>query len=155
LADERAVPEGCPNPSSQLDLESPEEENYARLIDRQVVVVEDDPVVAKSIELSLQAVGIRVKVFCNAEDALTAPDIMEADFYISDYILPGLDGLQLLDAIQKRSETPINAVLMTGEMSAERGKATIASCWPVLFKPAGLSSLLAIIDEALERRSRK
>ena len=66
-----------------------------RIRGRRIVVVEDDPMVSKSIELSLATLGARVEVFGNAENALLSPDIVGADFYISDFSLPGLNGLQI------------------------------------------------------------
>ena len=132
---------------------TPEEVNYSGLIGQQIVVIEDDPVVAKSIEFSLQSLRIRVKVFGTAEDALADPDIMRADFYIADFVLPGLNGLQLLDAIQQRAQTPINAVLMTGETSPERVKLTTSSRWTVVFKPTDLVRLLSIMNEVKEART--
>ena len=112
-----------------------------------VVVIEDDPVVAKSIELSLQALDIEVSVFGSAEEAMASPHLLTGDFYISDFILPGMNGIQLLDAIQKKSALPINALLMTGETSPDRVSITSASRWRVVFKPADLSRLLSIMNE--------
>ncbi len=111
------------------------------------MVVEDDPVVAKSIEMSLQAVGVAVECFASAEDALQAPSLTDADFYISDFVLPGINGIEFLDAIQQRSEIPINAILMTGEISSERMKSANRSGWRVVVKPAGLVNLLSIMAE--------
>ena len=123
------------------------EDDYARFKGWRVVVIEDDLVVAKSIELSLGTLGISVNVFSNAELALSDPEIIGADFYISDFSLPGLNGLQLIDAIQKRSGASIRAVLVTGETSPERIALTAASRWKVLFKPVALSTLLAVMGD--------
>jgi DNA-binding NtrC family response regulator len=105
--------------------------------------------VAKSIELSLKILGVSVKVWSNAEQALADPEILGADFYISDFSLPGLNGLQLLDAIQQRSVISINAVLVTGETSPEGIELTTSSPWTVLFKPVDLSALLAAMNEVM------
>lgn len=110
-----------------------------------VVVVEDDLLVAKSIEMSLQTLGVRVRIFPDAEAALSSEEVAGADFYISDFRLPGLNGLELLDTLQARSAWPINAVLVTGETSPERIELTSSSPWNVLFKPVDLSALLAVM----------
>ena len=81
-----------------------------------VVVIEDDYMVAKSLELSLSSMGMRVQWFSSATEALESPELLGADFYISDFSLPGSNGLDVLDRIQESSPQPINAVLMTGEM---------------------------------------
>lgn len=112
-----------------------------------VAVVEDDPVVAKSIELSLQAVGVSVRHFFSAEDAMESPSLLGADFYISDFVLPGRNGIELLDVIRQRSGQAINAILMTGETSPERMELAKASGWKILIKPAGLENLLSTMAE--------
>ncbi len=153
LADGRATTAEQAPQKEQPASVRPEEESFSRLRGWKVVVVEDDPMVAKSIELSFQTLGIRVEVFGTAEMALARPEIVGADFYISDFILPGINGIQLLDAIQQRSATPINAVLITGETSPERVALTASARWPVLFKPAELSTLLTAMNRAAKARA--
>lgn len=51
-------------PSSKSD--------FVRFKGWRVMVIEDDPVVAKSIEMSLRSMGVSVEHFFNAEDALAA-----------------------------------------------------------------------------------
>ena len=114
---------------------------------RQVTVIEDDPMVARSIALALRQTGIEVTVFACAEQALAST--ISADFYLSDYTLPGLTGLQLLDALAARSTRPIRAALMTGETLPESLALLHAARWRVLVKPVGLSTLLAALGEAL------
>ena len=114
-----------------------------------VVVVEDDAMVAKAIEIALQHQGIEVTVFADAEQALAWPGIFGADFYLSDYTLPGANGLELLDALAQVSASPICAALMTGETSPRLIGQMRSSRWPVLVKPVGLPSLLTLL-----RRSR-
>lgn len=114
-----------------------------------IVVVEDDPVVAKSIELSLQALNMEVDVFCSAEEAIASPRLLGGDFYISDYLLPGENGIRLLEVIQNRSSSPIRAILMTGATSPDRQKAIRSQRWRVLYKPADLSLILSIMNDVV------
>ena len=107
---------------------------------------------AKSIEMSLRSTGVTVEHFSNAEDALAAPSLFDADFYISDYVLPGMNGIDMLDLIQRRAEVRINAILITGEISQERMRQTDWSGWRVLVKPAGLINLLSVMAEVVEFR---
>lgn len=130
-----------------------EGEDRANLRGWRVVVVEDDPMVAKSLELSFQTLGIYTEIFGSAEMALAQPDILNADFYISDFILPGMTGIQLLDTIAQRSADPIQAVLVTGETSPGRVELASSSRWPVLFKPAELSKLLVVMNRAAKARA--
>lgn len=136
---------GTHAPAPEAEGQAPGEIDCSRIRGWKVVVVEDDPVVAKSIELSLNSVGISTCHFGSAEEAMEAPSLLDADFYISDFVLPGRNGVELLDAIQSRSARAINAVLMTGETSPDRMESASAAGWNVLLKPAGLSNLLSVM----------
>ncbi len=116
----------------------------SRFAGKQIVVVEDDPAAAAAIKLSLETHDIQVTLFATAEEALGNTAAMAADYYISDYRLPGMNGLDLLDAIQKSSAKPINAVLLTGDTSPQRIEQLARySRWTVLFKPIDLPRLLS------------
>ena len=115
-------------------------------VGRHVVVVEDDMMVSKAIELSLESLGVRVTTYGNAEEALANPEITDADFYISDFRLLGLNGVQFLDVLQQRSAKPIKAVVLTGDTSPDRIEITQSSRWTVLFKPIELPTLLSAIE---------
>jgi len=121
-------------------------EDNSRFRGWRVVVVEDDLMVAKSIDLSLNTLGVRVDVFHNAESAMASPDLDGADFYISDFSLPGMNGIDLLNTIQQRSASKINAVLVTGETMPERIEMASSARWEVLFKPIELGALLVAME---------
>jgi CheY-like chemotaxis protein len=117
----------------------------ARLAGKRIVIIEDDAMAAEAIKLTLEMAGAHITLFGTAEDALGSAEAMGADFYISDYRLPGMDGLQLLNAIQKNSAEPIKAVLLTGNTSTDQVSRLQASRWEVLFKPIDLPGLISAI----------
>jgi PAS domain S-box-containing protein len=118
----------------------------ARLAGKRIVVIEDDATAGESIRLSLEMDGAHVTLFNRAEDALGSAEAMGADYYISDYRLPGMNGLQLLDAIQSNSAEPIKAVVLTGNTSPNQILRMQSSRWQVLFKPIGLPKLLSALE---------
>jgi len=118
----------------------------SRLSGRRIVVIEDDAPVVHAIKLSLESLGMRVTAHASAEAALADPEIADADFYISDLRLPGLDGKEFLDILQQRSRKPIKALLLTGDTSRERIALARASAWPVHFKPIDLTTLLSTME---------
>jgi len=107
-----------------------------------VVVIEDDVMAAKAIELALTAHGLLVALFSCAEEALADPGLENADFYIVDYRLPGMNGIQFLDEIQKRTPRHIKATLLTGEAYHQLMQMTPPLRWKVLFKPIDSASLI-------------
>jgi signal transduction histidine kinase/ActR/RegA family two-component response regulator len=112
----------------------------------QVVVIEDDEMAAKALEILLGANGIKVTRFGSAEHALADPFIEQADFYFVDFRLPGINGMEFLDALQKRVQRPIKATLLTGETYLESINSTPSPAWKVLLKPVESATLMAEIE---------
>lgn len=108
-----------------------------------VAVIDDDSIVTTALELGLRAHGLRVTVHPSAEQALADPGIEQADFYVADYRLPGMNGIDLLDALQKRAGRPLRTTLLTGDTFQQGLKIDPAMRCTVLFKPLDLSTLLA------------
>lgn len=116
---------------------------------RRVVVVEDDALLASAVDIALRAKGILVSSYASAELALSASDISGADIYLSDFRLPGMDGVEMLKTIQRQAMHPIRAVILTGETLPERIKIAESSGWTVLFKPVDFPQLLSALEGQL------
>jgi PAS domain S-box-containing protein len=116
------------------------------LVGRHIIVIDDHALVAEATRLTLESYGLRVTTHGNAEEALANPGITNADFYISDLSLPGMNGVRLLDAIQRRSMRPINAVVLTGNTAPDQIEMVQSSGWKVLYKPINLPALLSAIS---------
>jgi CheY-like chemotaxis protein len=131
---------------ASIQINSPAESDGAKLAGRRIALIEDDLMVGAATKLALESYGITVTQYTTAEEALEDSAITHADFYISDLRLPGMSGFELLDAIQQRSATPIKALILTGDTSADRITEMQSAGWPVLFKPVSLSKLISAIE---------
>lgn len=118
----------------------------SRLAGKRIVVIDDDRTSGEAIYLALEMGGAQVMLFDTPGDALGSTEAMGADYYISDYRLPGMNGLELLDAIQNNSAEPIKAVLLTGNASPEQIAIMRSSPWKVLLKPIALGKLLSALE---------
>lgn len=107
-----------------------------------IVVVEDDDNVAGALVVSLQALGKTVTRYVSAEAALADPDHRRACAYITDFRLPGMDGISFLNAVQQAAATPIRAVVLTGDTTPDQAEQAGACPWPRLLKPVNLPCLL-------------
>lgn len=113
---------------------------------RRIVVLEDDGMVSQALALGLSALGMQVTTFDSAEAALASPEVDDACCYISDFRLPGLNGLEFLQAMQQRSPTPIKAVILSGDATPDWIERHQNAGWQVLCKPVELAQLLAAIE---------
>jgi len=118
-----------------------------------IMVIEDDVMAAKALELSLTAQGMSVIVHASAERALADVGCAQADFYFVDYRLPGMNGMQFLDTLQSRVKRPLKAVLLSGETHLDALARVSALRWKVLLKPVESAALIAEIEASLSRHS--
>lgn len=70
---------------------------------RRILIVDDDPVSAEFLSLHLGNAGYEVQVAQNAREALSLLK-HGARIVISDWLMPGMDGLELCKAIRARPE---------------------------------------------------
>jgi signal transduction histidine kinase len=109
-----------------------------------VLLVDDDPSVRLIISEHLRDLGLNVSVAEDAEHALKllASNGYRPDFVLTDFSMPGMDGLNLLDAIGERWPG-IRGAIMTGNPQ-ER----VARCdphVPVIHKPIEFGELKRIL----------
>ena len=113
---------------------------------RHIAVIDDDSMVNKAVWISLESLGMNISTYGSAEEALTDSGIAGADFYISDLRLPGANGIELLNMIQRRVTRRIRAVLLSAETALDQIEMTQSTSWPVLFKLVNLPTLLAAME---------
>jgi len=118
-----------------------------------VLLVEDDPTTAQSIEMMLKPEGMVVDATDLGEDGLEIGKLYDYDIIILDLMLPDIDGMEVLRRLRDaRITTPV--LILSGLTQAEnkvKGLGTGADDY--LTKPFDKSELIARI-QAIVRRSR-
>lgn len=80
---------------------------------KKVVLVDDQPQVLASIERALAGIGAVVRSFSDPEQALQACLAEPPDVLVSDYRMPGMDGVELLGRIHA-AHPHVTCILHTG-----------------------------------------
>lgn len=113
-----------------------------------VLVVDDDESVRLILSEQLRDLGLEVSVAENAEQALrmlAGNAKKRPEFVLTDYSMPGMDGLHLLSAIGK--EMPeVRGAIMTGNPQE-----SMANCDPhvaIIHKPVDLGELKRLLKAA-------
>ena len=79
-----------------------------------VLYVDDEPGLLEVARLFLEHSGeFRVTTSISAQKALDSPEIQSYDAIISDYQMPGMDGIAFLKTVRQRSPD-IPFILFTG-----------------------------------------
>ena len=120
---------------------------------RSVLIVEDDDNQRRLMARILQAEGYLVGTSASAEDALTALRKQPLDLVVSDWKLPGADGLELLEIVQREfSKTAFIIATAYGSIS-HAVSAVRRGADDYLVKPFQRQTLLLSVEKALRARS--
>ncbi|MFG3285607.1 two-component system response regulator CseB [Streptomyces sp. NPDC048111] len=117
-----------------------------------VLVVEDDAVIRRAVQLALERYGYEVCVAGDGLDGLEAFRAGRHDLLILDVMLPGLDGIGLCRRIREESLVPI--LMMSARSDALDVVAGLeAGADDYVVKPVDISVLVARIRTLLRRAS--
>ena len=78
-----------------------------------LLVVDDDANIRKIIQLLLEAAGYSVHCASDGKEAMILAEAQSFDLILTDMLMPGSDGLELLSAM-KKSRLPTRVVVMSG-----------------------------------------
>jgi two-component system response regulator FixJ len=116
-----------------------------------VFVVDDDSSVRRSLGRLLASASYRVVECASAEEFLALSDWARPSCVLTDVRMPGMTGIDLLEAIRARGgDIPI--ILSSGDVdAATAAQARAGGVTRFLSKPFAATELLAALAEAIER----
>lgn len=116
---------------------------------RKILVVDDDPVVGKSIDRVLSSKGYAVITAENGEDALLKVNNEHYDVVFTDIRMPGISGLDVAEQV-KASQPWLPVVIITGYGSGtNEERAAAAGVSGFLRKPLSPEMIQASAEKAL------
>ena len=115
-----------------------------------LLLVEDDPRLREDLDAHFRQRGFAVTTCSTGTLGLDAAETGHFDLVLLDNMLPGLDGLQLLEALRSRQDTP---VMLMSALGAEQDRITgfTRGADDYLPKPFSLAELDARTDALLRR----
>ncbi|MCC6673768.1 MAG: response regulator transcription factor [Thermomicrobiales bacterium] len=117
---------------------------------RLVLVVDDEPPIARLVKAKLQLDGFAVVTAPKGEDALPIVERDRPDLVILDLMMPGMDGFETLRRIRERSRVPV--IFLTaraGDADKLRGLQSGADDY--ITKPFNPDELVARVTAVLRR----
>lgn len=116
-----------------------------------IVVVEDEAVQRQALIDVLQIEGYSCQGYASPVAALADPRLRDADLLITDLNLPGMSGLEMIEALRHRNRD-VAAILMTGQATLQTAiDAVRIGAVDYVIKPFKLSTMLTTVSKALEQ----
>lgn len=116
------------------------------------VLIEDDPSIRKLVEYSLSSNGISIVSFPSGEEAFES-DLTDAELFILDIMLPGMDGMEILSRIRKDPVLGRVPVIMLTAKDSEYdiAKGLDDGADDYIPKPFGILELISRVKAAIRR----
>jgi two-component system response regulator GlrR len=115
-----------------------------------ILLVDDDPDLLKLISLRLVSAGYRVRTADSGETALAALAIARPGIVVTDLRMPGIDGMQLFEAIHRQHPSLPVIILTAHGTIPDAVAATQQGVFGFLTKPFDSQDLLAKVAAALK-----
>lgn len=120
-------------------------------IEPRVIVIDDDPAVRKAIERLLRSAKLNVLTHASAQSYLEQDDLDMPGCLVLDMSMPGLNGLDLQDALAAREHAP-PIIFLTGHATIpESVQAMKHGAVEFLTKPVDESLLLDAVHGAIAK----
>jgi two-component system, NtrC family, response regulator PilR len=119
---------------------------------RIIHVIDDEPIIHEVLSQLLSSEGYEVELSSSGEEALEKHSARFYDVTLLDLLMPGLDGIQVLQGIKKIDPQAL-IIIITAYASVESAiSAMKMGAYDYVQKPFKHDELLLIIERALEHR---
>jgi len=117
---------------------------------RRILVVDDDPMVASTVQRVLRPEGYDVEVALGGAQALEQARAHPPDLVVLDLMMPGIDGLEVCRQLRTGGNLPI-LMLTARSGTADRVRGLDTGADDYLVKPFAYAELLARVRALLRR----
>ncbi len=114
-----------------------------------ILIVEDDPNIAKTIEITISLVGYGSTVCSNGSEAVEMILSRKFDLVLLDVMLPNMDGFEIIEKI-RHTAVPVIFLTAMGDVS-DKIKGLRMGAEDYIVKPFEAMELLARIEVVLRR----
>lgn len=121
------------------------------MLPKTLALVDDDSEFSEFLAQDLQQRGVAVRVFGDSNDLLADRAAYDFDFYVVDLALPGVDGVELIRILRRRSGAGL--LVVSGRLAPDVFEQVItAGADMYLAKPVRFAQV-ALAIEAVQRRA--
>ena len=124
------------------------------MINKKILVIEDDPIGLRLIQYTLQHEGYQVLSAPNGLEGLRKANEENPDLVILDVMLPGIDGFEVCYRLRAEPQTAQLPILMLSAKAQDTDKTTglKVGADDYLTKPASPSEIVKRVETLLAQR---
>jgi diguanylate cyclase (GGDEF)-like protein len=118
-----------------------------------ILVVDDDPDIARFVEVNLKSAGYDVAVANDGEEALQRAGELRPDLVLLDVMMPRIDGFEVAQRLRKNPQTANTSIIMltAKALSADKVTGLQSGADDYIIKPFDPIELLARVKGTLRR----
>ena len=116
----------------------------------EVLVLDDEPIVVKSLQMALRKIGCVVEVFEDPEHAMRRLDEKTFDIVVTDVVMGDVDGIQVLEHVKERSPRTKVIIMTAFAMMEMARKAMERGAFDFIAKPFNAEEIRAVVGKAAE-----
>jgi len=118
-----------------------------------ILVVDDDPDIARFVEVNLRSAGYDVAVAADGEEALDRASEVRPDLVLLDVMMPRIDGFEVAQRLRKNPQTANTSIIMltAKALSADKVTGLQSGADDYIIKPFDPIELLARVKGTLRR----
>ncbi|HEX6331958.1 MAG TPA: response regulator [Actinomycetota bacterium] len=118
-----------------------------------ILVVDDDPDIARFVEVNLRSAGYDVSVASDGEEALEKAGALRPDLVLLDVMMPRIDGFEVAQRLRRNPRTSNTSIIMltAKALSTDKVLGLTAGADDYIIKPFDPIELLARVKGTLRR----
>src|SRR5881296_1324721 len=118
-----------------------------------ILVVDDDPDIARFVEVNLRSAGYEVAVASDGEQALARAGEIRPDLVLLDVMMPRIDGFEVAQRLRRSPQTANTSIIMltAKALSADKVTGLQSGADDYIIKPFDPIELLARVKGTLRR----
>lgn len=118
-----------------------------------ILVIDDEEVICSLLTDVLTEAGHKVVAVASAEEALEKVKDSAFEVVITDLMMPGMNGIEILRKVKKMN-SDISVIIITGYATVETAvEAMKEGAYDYLSKPFNLAEIKITVDRAVERQT--
>ncbi|MFW5489811.1 MAG: response regulator [Desulfovibrio sp.] len=115
-----------------------------------ILILDDEPIVSKRLQPALEKMGYEVESFYESAKAMVRIQERDFDIVVTDLKMEGIDGMQFLAEVKKRSPST-EVIVITGFATMDTAKESMRQgVFDFLAKPFKLGEIQEVIRKAEE-----